>query len=436
MGEYIDNLGVYTGQISNGFPHGIGDKQYYNGSFFSGPWQQGRKHGRGIMIINLFTYDLEFSFGYPTKVFSVSNDENQTIKRLKIHYLMRPAKRNEGYEEEHDSSAIFNLYCNSHSELIFQGRLFHNELKNYSMTSKMIVRQNGEQLKFVYYGEHNDEKIPFGFGQLCRPLWYYEGYINDFAPHGQGKVVGKNGIEITGTFDNGRPNGEFLFKDSEAELTWSIKNSEPEGVAQILFKNRVTRFIKNGPMLRFLDVEDIDKEVVMKVENFLIYFSTACFCFSVFYEASILKKQLVKKVPNPVSWKAYEEGFLPSNKSITQYLLAKEGEYYGELQNGLRHGKGKMKFANGEFYEGEWANNNFHGFGRYHYKDGSVYYGNFLNNKKHGLGTFRSPTLQYKGSWSNDVFHGPGALSFATHLLTGTWSKAQLSGPFRIHPSF
>ena len=48
--------------------------------------------------------------------------------------------------------------------------------------------------------------------------------------------------------------------------------------------------------------------------------------------------------------------------------IENEGRYIGEIKNGLRHGKGKMNYSNGNIYEGNWINDLFNGKGNYLHK--------------------------------------------------------------------
>ena len=65
-----------------------------------------------------------------------------------------------------------------------------------------------------------------------------------------------------------------------------------------------------------------------------------------------------------------------------------DGLYTGELNQGMKHGKGTMLNTNGDKYEGSWVDDKRNGFGDYYYKVGEIlkYSGYFENNKKHGSG--------------------------------------------------
>lgn len=60
--------------------------------------------------------------------------------------------------------------------------------------------------------------------------------------------------------------------------------------------------------------------------------------------------------------------------------------YTGNFWEGRRHGKGSMKFANGNRYDGQWKDDLFSGLGLLISKNGDRYEGDFVGGKKHGTG--------------------------------------------------
>ena len=92
------------------------------------------------------------------------------------------------------------------------------------------------------------------------------------------------------------------------------------------------------------------------------------------------------------------------------------GKYEGEYnKDGKRHGKGKITFRNGTYYEGEWKNDLSHGQGTLTYSDGSIYKGEFKFAKKDGKGTQIFPKskthpdgAKYVGEFKNDLYNGYG----------------------------
>jgi hypothetical protein len=90
--------------------------------------------------------------------------------------------------------------------------------------------------------------------------------------------------------------------------------------------------------------------------------------------------------------------------------------YEGEKDEyGRRHGRGKMTFPDGSWYDGDWDCGLRHGVGEWH----SVY---------------KDKTTIYKGQWFNDLKHGVGEEKFPDKLygkfyrVRGIWYHHQLNG--------
>jgi hypothetical protein len=90
--------------------------------------------------------------------------------------------------------------------------------------------------------------------------------------------------------------------------------------------------------------------------------------------------------------------------------------YEGERNaTGQPHGKGNMKFENGDYYSGSWFKGKLHGSGSAKFlvdadsNDYKLYKGEFQNGKQHGFGKFTWPDGEfYDGQWQNGLFHGDG----------------------------
>ena len=67
-------------------------------------------------------------------------------------------------------------------------------------------------------------------------------------------------------------------------------------------------------------------------------------------------------------------------------LLGIRGTYEGEERNGLAHGKGTAKLANGFRYEGDFAFGRPQGRGVLHFRKGGHYEGQFYVGEFSGLG--------------------------------------------------
>ena len=104
--------------------------------------------------------------------------------------------------------------------------------------------------------------------------------------------------------------------------------------------------------------------------------------------------------------------------------------YEGEINYGVKEGKGKIKFSDGTIYEGNFKNDEFYGYGKIIYDDGNIYEGDFKNNKKDGKGVFIwKDGKKYEGEFVNDVKHGKGKLYLDENkYYEGTWINDKKHG--------
>jgi len=93
--------------------------------------------------------------------------------------------------------------------------------------------------------------------------------------------------------------------------------------------------------------------------------------------------------------------------------------YDGDLLNGKRHGKGEMRWANGDYYDGEWQNGKRHGKGEMLWASGEMYDGQWLNDKRHGKGVLSFAGEYYNGDWINDMKYGKGYYLYAEESYDG-----------------
>ena len=88
--------------------------------------------------------------------------------------------------------------------------------------------------------------------------------------------------------------------------------------------------------------------------------------------------------------------------------IENEGRYIGEIKNGLRHGKGKMIYNNGNIYEGNWLNDLFDGKGNYlHKKYGQNTSGDWENGY-----LIRGQIIFFKGVMGEEKYIGDVVYSF------------------------
>jgi len=126
---------------------------------------------------------------------------------------------------------------------------------------------------------------------------------------------------------------------------------------------------------------------------------------------------------------------LPSSAAGAQAdtLTYKDGStYVGQLVDGQRQGQGKRASASGE-YEGQWESDMQHGRGTQKWTDGRVYEGHFELGKFSGEGKMIWSTqkglLVYEGQYKDDLKHGFGKFVWADgRTYEGEWCCGKRHG--------
>jgi radial spoke head protein 1 len=97
--------------------------------------------------------------------------------------------------------------------------------------------------------------------------------------------------------------------------------------------------------------------------------------------------------------------------------------------DGIREGKGKYVFSNGDKYEGDFKANRKHGVGKLTYKGKGEYYGQWENGTKHGEGTYvYTNGDSYAGWWRFGKRHGKGTYNYSSSgmKLVGEWNEGNI----------
>ena len=120
-----------------------------------------------------------------------------------------------------------------------------------------------------------------------------------------------------------------------------------------------------------------------------------------------------------------------STKSYHTETYDDGSSYEGEMLGPLRHGKGKLAFADGTYYDGEWNQGKMAGYGILYYYNGFIAYeGEWSNNRFEGKGAMYNEHqsekktqlsqiiedktwTRYEGDFSHDRWHGTGKLFFS-----------------------
>jgi len=136
--------------------------------------------------------------------------------------------------------------------------------------------------------------------------------------------------------------------------------------------------------------------------------------------------------------------------------LAKDGGVYaGEVMSGMRHGRGKQNYPNGDVYVGcfkedkrggigrltlsgdagsylgEWDNDERNGKGSWTYPNKDVYVGTWKDGLRSGEGRLVMSTgAWYKGEFKNDMYHGKGQMQFENKdTYDGQFVEGKMHGP-------
>ena len=131
-----------------------------------------------------------------------------------------------------------------------------------------------------------------------------------------------------------------------------------------------------------------------------------------------------------------------------------KGTYAGTLSKGtgMPHGRGRLEYAAGRWYEGEWKHGRWTGQGRLSNGDGDLYEGELRNDHKHGQGTMRfadgrvfvgeyvngqmtegkmiyQDGSTYEGGWADGMRHGRGKCVFTDEsIYEGEFREGEFHG--------
>jgi len=106
------------------------------------------------------------------------------------------------------------------------------------------------------------------------------------------------------------------------------------------------------------------------------------------------------------------------------------GIYDGQMLNGIRQGKGKYVWANGDVYDGQWHDGKMQGKGKKVYANGDVYDGQWHDGKKQGKGKLVWANGDvYDGQWHDGKRQGKGKFVAANgDVYDGQWHDGKKQG--------
>lgn len=250
---------------------------------------------------------------------------------------------------------------------------------------------------YQYEGEwKHGKKCGTGFAKYADGEGTYQGaYLND-KKHGKGFFKLANGDQYEGEYKFGLPHGVGVYKYRN--------NNRYEG--------EFVAGVKEGQGT--LHYSGDDAVYVGQFKNDL--------------------KDGVGTQTFKSSGACYYGHFKAGAKSGNGQWTLPHGVYSGEVEGGLFHGRGVMKYNSGGCFDGQWVQGKRHGYGEFTdefgntwkgqwdhgkkqgdfativYKNGDIYSGQLKDGKRHGQGTFQYTSAgdEYIGEWQDDKKNGYG----------------------------
>ena len=491
MGEYQDSAGVYSGELKNGVPYGVGMKMYHNGMIYDGNWVDGARHGVGILEIDsIIKIRGEFNKGTLINLIEVNEHKvpsHESYPFLDVINSTIAITRFNGsfYEEDGIIESPSTRSLSKYSEVLYQDQKvkrtrisetmeLEEELENSVATGRAKQFIDGE---LYYEGEiknglrhgkgtlYSDGKIitgDFKNGQIDGEVsiiggnFQYQGTYNNHGPHGKG-ILTKNDYTYEGDFKFGMMQGYGIKRFSGFKVMGMFENNAPKGKMTMEYVDHIYEGELNSRCAfhghgKILFPDGTSKEADFNNMT-LIPNRVKHFIYPLCFEGRMEMDKFVKIVKVSIHEKIFVVNFnkksqiLPyiTEKSFNEYEKAKSsqkmslyshqassvGSYQGEISKGKFNGKGKFMFKNGEIYEGQWESNKMHGRGTYYYKNNQVYLGDFFKNKREGKGQLTFPDgTKIKGTWKDDKLNGYGLLINGSNINEILWQDNKIQGYF------
>ena len=378
---YYINGDKYEGEFKNDLKDGIGTYYYNNGEKYIGEYKNDLRNGRGIYYYNnieekkfIGEYMKDKKNGHGiifyrdnTKfIGEFKNDEKEGKgyffdkdghKIKEIIYIKGTEKINIDNEQDKSSnhsidseeSANININGKTKKEYL-GGDIYDGEFVNGLKEGKgNYMYSNGD----LYIGLFsNGEKDGFG-------IYYYnngdtyEGIFSHNEKNGKGKYYYSNGEKYIGTFKNNLLDGKGEYYYSNGDKYFGeYKEDKKDGFGIYYYKNKwryegqFKKGKKNG------------NGVIIKPNGEY---------YNVIYNKDKIQKKSNKMID-------YDEALKQRKNRIedTNCVL----NYIGDIkEDGIKDGKGKITYKNGDKYEGDFKNNLKDGEGIYIYKNGDRYEG-------------------------------------------------------------
>lgn len=147
-----------------------------------------------------------------------------------------------------------------------------------------------------------------------------------------------------------------------------------------------------------------------------------------------------KKTTLEFSFGCYVGEVHPENPQLRhgegRLVYANGNVYTGHWKDGAPNGFGEKQYINGDTFVGFWVNGKREGKGSYLFQEGHIFEGMYVNDQAEGYGTLHTiEDDRYSGGWKNGLKDGAGIECLHTgEIFTGTWrgSKKVGGGALRL----
>lgn len=355
--------GEYVGETEFGYFHGIGEFSFKTGALYSGEWEENQIKGSGILNIPIEgLYEGDFS-------------DSQKNGQGKFTW-------NDGtvYEGEWKNDQMHG-----------QGKYLSIDNVSYIGTFKenkfydgTCVFENNTGKYFLSYREGTIDNAEISFLDGTT----YSGGATTDNLSGIGTMIFPNEDEFTGSFENGKRNGQGVYKWASGESydgEWSDDKMTGTG----------TYIYYDGSKASGTFEGNLFTDGTYEVDN---EFGE--------YRFTIVKgepTQAIIKLDDGTTYNGAMSGGKLNGSAQIKY--SNGDTYNGNVSDGRKHGQGRYTWKSGASYDGSWKEDKMSGMGTYMYPDSEKGYkltGEFENGKPDGTCEYYvSLSEHYKTDWSN-----------------------------------
>lgn len=259
----------------------------------------------------------------------------------------------------------------------------------------------------------------------------YKGYVLSGKPDGMGLMQYNDSSCYKGEWKEGKWNGEGSF----CSQTDSIIGNWDKGILNGTAEWRSERFTYNGDFFNnmpdgigYINLSDSSFYEGGWMEGLRNGFGYMTFpnCDTYLGEWDDNKFNGIGTYTFKESGDCYEGEWKGGLQHGIGIYTSNNLEYAGNWEEGWINGKGRITYANKDFYEGEFVENELHGQGYYQFNNGNSYEGEFVDGKINGLGIFRfADGNVYEGEFQDGKIKGDGTLYYIegkdTIVVTANW---------------